>query len=67
MNAPIEPFGQVHIPPPSGGELTASYIASDWARLSTSWKITMYWTLPGSRKSVERPSASLEDPPKGTV
>ncbi|GEM_PF-3759591 len=57
---PIEPFGQIRMPLLSRGELTANYRASDWARLSESWKITMYWTLPESGEPVEMPSVTLD-------
>jgi hypothetical protein len=55
---PIEPFGQVSIPPLSSGELTANYQASDWNRLSECWQIAMYWTVPGSGRPVEMPSVT---------
>jgi len=55
----LEPFGEASIPQLSSGELTASYRASDWARLSKSWGIRMYRTYPGSADSVELPTVTF--------
>ncbi len=52
-----EPFGETKIPPEEIS-LTASYIASDWLKLSASWQMTMYWTSPEG-ESIELPSVGL--------
>jgi hypothetical protein len=56
---PVEPFGQVHIPPLSSDKLTATYTAIDWHIVRQSWKIKMYWTFPGTNEPVEMPSVTF--------
>ena len=55
------PFGKMYIPALTPSQLTASYSATQWDILSSSWRITMYWTVPGSDNAVEMPSVTLRD------
>ncbi len=55
----IEPFGYLHIPVLSDSELTATYETTSWAKLSRTWKITMYLTFPETQEPVEMPAVTL--------
>lgn len=53
----IEPFGDMSI-----HQNTSVYSASgNWRKLSESWKIRMYQTIPGTDDSVELSSKSFDD------
>jgi len=63
----LVPLGEVYIPSPRSGELTACYTASHWANFAQPWEMMVYSTDPDSKKSVEMPGVTMRVNTEGFI